>query len=89
MPCRKREFFVTYKLFYQNIIFLLHFLHAFYIIFIILSVSFEDNCKQINLSGVFTMRKVQLFLVAALLAAAFSMTAYAAEWKNNDQGWWY
>lgn len=35
------------------------------------------------------MRKVQLFLVAALLATAFSMTAYAAEWKSNDQGWWY
>ncbi|GLB31107.1 hypothetical protein LAD12857_30300 [Lacrimispora amygdalina] len=35
------------------------------------------------------MRKVQLFLVAALLAAAFSMTAYAADWKNNDKGWWY
>ncbi len=35
------------------------------------------------------MRKVQLFLVAALLAAAFSMTAYAADWKSNDQGWWY
>ncbi|WP_349669621.1 hypothetical protein [Lacrimispora sp.] len=35
------------------------------------------------------MRKVQLFLVAALMTAAFSMTAYAAEWKSNDQGWWY
>ena len=89
MPCRKRKIFAIYEFFYQNIIFLLHFLHTFYIIFINLSVKLEDNCKQIKLSGVFTMRKVQLFLVAALLVAAFSMTAYAAEWKNNDQGWWY
>lgn len=35
------------------------------------------------------MRKVQLFLAASLLTAAFSMTAFAADWKNNDTGWWY
>ncbi len=35
------------------------------------------------------MRKMQLFLAAALLTAAFSMTSYAADWKSNDNGWWY
>ena len=35
------------------------------------------------------MKKLHLFFAVAAMTAALSFTAYAGEWKNDSQGWWY
>ena len=35
------------------------------------------------------MKKVKLLLAAGIASAAFSMTSFAGEWKQDANGWWY
>lgn len=35
------------------------------------------------------MRKIKLLLATLVMVAAFNITAFAGEWKQNDIGWWY
>ena len=34
-------------------------------------------------------KKIAAVILAGVLAGAFGMTAYAGQWKSNDQGWWF
>ncbi len=35
------------------------------------------------------MRKLKVFIAAAVISLAMSLTAFAGEWKQDTTGWWY